>query len=167
MRRLILAAALFFAACATAAPTYQRATTATGPGYSEVQVENNRFFVTYRAKNSADPQTLQDYAMLRASEVALEHNKEWFWVDRRQTDAVVARGGYSGPSVGIGVGGGGGNIGGGIGLSIPLGHQSAPAPTARTATLEIRLGEGRKPDDPNAYDARALQAALRGRIAAP
>ena len=54
-----------------------------------------------------------------------------------------------GPRVGVGVGGGdwgdGGGGGVGVGLSFPLGGQSGPR--ARAATLEIRFGEGPKPDD--------------------
>lgn len=165
MRRFVFAALIVLAACASAPLSYQPAVSATAPGYSELQVENNRYFVTYRSRASADPQALQDFALLRAADVTLQNNREWFWVDRRQTDAVVPRG-SSGPSIGIGVGGGSGHVGGGVGLSFPIGTPRAAAPQARTATLEIRLGQGAKPDDPNAYDARALSAALRSRLLA-
>jgi hypothetical protein len=37
--------------------------------------------------------------------------------------------------------------------------------TARGATLEVRFGQGAKPDDPNAYNAREVAANLRSRIA--
>jgi hypothetical protein len=162
MRRLVLAAVLLLAACASA-PRYVPAASSTGAGYSEMQVENNRYFVTYRSASSADPQLLQDFALLRAADVTLEAGRDWFWVDRRQTDAAASRG-YSGPSIGVGVGGGSGHFGGGVGLSFPIGGGGQPAARARSATLEIRFGQGVKPDDPNAYDARALSAALRSRL---
>jgi len=38
-------------------------------------------------------------------------------------------------------------------------------PTATSATLEVRFGEGPKPDDPNAYDARSIATNLRARQA--
>lgn len=165
MRRFVFLAVLLLTACASA-PRYEPASSATSAGYSSTQIEANRYFVTYRAANSADPQLLQDFAMLRAAEITLEQGSEWFWVDRRQTDATVAQG-RSGPSVGVGVGGGSGHVGVGVGMSFPIGGGGTPAPKARSATLEIRLGQGAKPDDPNAYDARALYPALRSRLLAP
>lgn len=159
----ILAFAL--AACASA-PTYQPAGTAGGPGYSETQVEANRYFVTYRAKGRADASLLQDMALLRAADLTLMQNQDWFIVDRRSTDAGAGRGG--GPSVGVSVGGGswGGNsgVGVGVGMSLPIGRGGGERASA--ATVEIRTGSGPKPDDPNAYDARSVAASLRSRIAA-
>ena len=158
---LFAVAAATLAACQTT-PTYTAATSPDGAGYSETQVEGNRYFVTYRAPGGADAQVLQDYALLRAADLTLEHNRDWFWVDRRNLNA---EGGRSGPSVGIGVGGGSfghhSGVGVGAGFSFPLG---GGGPTASAATLEIRFGEGPKPDDANAYDARSLAANLRSRL---
>jgi len=156
------AAAATLAACQTT-PTYGAATTPNAAGYSETQIESNRYTVTYRAPGGADAQVLQDYALLRAADLTLAHNRDWFWVDRRNLDG---RGAGSGPSVGIGVGGGSfghhSGVGVGAGFSFPLG---GGGPTATTASLEIRFGEGAKPDDPNAYDARSIAANLRSRQA--
>ncbi len=162
-RCLILAAAFALAACATA-PTYTPAAALGAPGYSETQVEANRFFVTYRASGSADAALLNDYALLRAADVTLQHNRDWFWVDRRSTDTHA--GGYGGPNVGVSVGGGSfgrhSGVGVGVGMNFPLG--GGHGPRASAATLEMRLGEGAKPDDPNAYDAHSLSASLRARL---
>ncbi|MGQ0533845.1 MAG: CC0125/CC1285 family lipoprotein [Caulobacteraceae bacterium] len=158
------AAALALAACATtAAPPYSAAASATSAGYSETQIEANRYFVTYRAPSGASAAVLQDYALLRAAELTLQNGRDWFWVDRRTTDEQSSR--YGGSSVGVGVGGGswgrssGASVG--VGLNFPLGGQSGPR--ARSATLEIRFGQGPKPDDANAYDARSTAANLRAR----
>lgn len=167
IRRLIpLIAVVALAACATT-PTYTRAATPNGAGYSEQQIESNRFFVTYRAGGATDSARLQDMALLRAADVTLEHNRDWFWVDRRNVDNA---GSYSsGPSIGVGIGGASfgrhSAFGSSVGLNFPLGGQHHD--TASAATLEIRLGEGVKPDDPNAYDARALSANLRARLMSP
>ena len=159
---LALAAAALLAACQTT-PTYSPAATPNSAGYSETQIESNRYAVTYRAPGGADAQTLQDYALLRAADLTLAHNRDWFWVDRRNLDG---RGYNSGPSLGIGLGGASfghhSGVGVGAGFSFPLG---GGGPTARAATLEIRFGEGVKPDDPNAYDARSIAANLRSRQA--
>ncbi|MEZ5958048.1 MAG: hypothetical protein R3C27_12665 [Hyphomonadaceae bacterium] len=165
----VAAAVVALAACATApaAPPYAAATSPTSAGYSETQIESNRYFVTYRAPNTGEIARLEDYALLRAAELTLANGREWFWVDRRTIDQEQdAR--NSGPSVGVGIGGGsygrrsGASVG--IGMSFPLGNQDRPA-RARGATYEIRFGEGPKPDEPNAYDARATAQSIRGRIA--
>lgn len=157
--------ALFVLAACASAPVYAPASSAGGAGYSETQVEDNRYFVTYRAGGTADAQLVQDFALLRAAEIALSRGVDWFWLDRRSVDDTPRSGG---PNVGVSVGGGSigrsSGVGVGVGLSFPLGGRSEQA---NAATLEIRLGEGPKPDDANAYDAHAVAANLRPRIAAP
>ncbi len=163
----IIAAAFTLSACASSGPPpYTAASSQSGAGYSETQIESNRYFVTYRAPSSAEVSVLEDYALLRAAEVTLQNGREWFWVDRRTLDQQTSR--SSGPSVGVGIGGGsyGGRSGvsGGVGFNIPLGGQSA-VQRARSATLEVRFGEGPKPDEANAYDARSISTNLRARLA--
>ena len=160
----IAAAAL--SACASA-PAYAPASGPSSAGFSQQRIEADRFFVSYRAAGAVQASLVQDYALLRAAEVTLEQGKDWFWVDRRGLDAQSARG-YGGPSVGVSVGGGSwggrGGVNVGVGVNFPIG---AAESGAHSATLEIRLGEGVKPDDSNAYDARAVSANLRARLLAP
>lgn len=168
LRTLLLAAALVsMAACASTPPPYAPAASATGAGYSETQIESGRYFVTYRAGGPADATLVQDYALLRAAELTLQNGREWFWVDRRSLDEASSE--ATGPRIGVGVGAGsyGGHTSGGVGvgLSFPIGGQSGPR--AQSATLEIRFGQGPKPDDANAYDASSTAASLRARISAP
>lgn len=158
---LVAALALGLAACAST-PSYAPAASAGAAGYSERQIENDRFFVTYRA-DGASPEQLQDFALLRAADITLERGREWFWVDRRSLDGEATR--RNGPSIGIGVGTGSwgrrGGVSVGMGTSVPLGGTRE---TANAATVEIRLGSGPKPDDPNAYDARSVGASVRARL---
>lgn len=162
LRTLALAAAAFALSACASTPSYTAAPSANAAGYSETQIESNRYFVTYRARGSADAALIQDYALLRAADLTLQNNREWFWVDRRSLDG---QGQSRGPSIGIGVGGGSyggrGGVGGSVGLSVPLGNRGE---RAQAATLEIRFGEGPKPDDPNAYDARSISTNLRSRL---
>src|ERR1700754_1102037 len=152
LRILAIAAALALSACATT-PTYTPAASQGGAGYSERQIGSNRYFVTYRAPSGADQSLLYDYALLRAADITLENGRNWFWVDRRTFDGEGPR--RTGASIGIGVGSarwsGNSSIGTSVGVNVPVGVQSGSS--ARAATLEIRLGEGPKPDDANAYDA--------------
>lgn len=161
-------AALALGACASTPPPppYAAAPTSVALGYSETQIESNRYFVSYRAPSGAEVSVLQDYALLRAAELTLANNRQWFWVDRRTVDQPMSS--SSGSSVGIGIGGGswgrrsGGSVG--VGVNVPLGNRPS-VERARSATLEIRFGDGAKPDDPNAYDARSVQTNLRSRVA--
>lgn len=167
LRPLIAIAALSaLAACATA-PTYTPAAGQGGAGHSVTPIESNRYFVTYRANGPADAALVEDFALLRAAELTLQHGRDWFWVDRRTLDESARGGG--GPSIGVGIGGGSwgrrSGVGVGVGVTLPVG--APPEPRARSATLEIRLGEGVKPEDANAYDAHALVANLRARRLPP
>jgi hypothetical protein len=163
--RIIFAAALgaALAACAST-PAYTPAAAQGAAGYSERQIEDNRFFVTYRAPSATNAEQLNDFALLRAADLTLERGHEWFWVDRRSLEGQNER--RSGFSFGVGVGAGSyGRNGGasvGVGTSVPLG--GTVRGTANAATLEIRLGSGPKPDDPNAYDARAVSSNVRSRL---
>jgi hypothetical protein len=167
---LLIAAIAALSACATAPPPYTAAASSAAVGYSETQIESNRYFVTYRAPSGADVAVLEDYALLRAAELTLENGREWFWVDRQTVDEQY-HGGY-GPSVGVGVGGVfvvvisrraiGGSVG--VGINFPLGGGGG-GQRARSATLEVRFGEGPKPDEPNAYNAREVSTNLRARAA--
>ncbi|GAM99231.1 hypothetical protein U91I_02876 [alpha proteobacterium U9-1i] len=153
-------------ACAST-PVYGPALAPGRAGFTETQIEANRFFVTYRAPNGAEETLLQDYALLRAADITLANGRDWFWVDRRTTDGAASA--YRGPSFGVGVGGGswGRRSGGGVsvGMNFPLGGGGGARATA--ATLEIRLGSGVKPDEANAYDARAVAASLRAQFGTP
>jgi hypothetical protein len=168
MLRLVsgLAALACLAACAST-PVYAPSPSPGAAGYSETRIESNRYSVSYRAGGSVDAAMVQDYALLRAADLTLQNGRDWFWVDRRTLDNAPAR---SGPSIGVGVGagswGGNGGVNVGVGVNIPIGG-AAPGTRARGATLDIRFGEGVKPDDANAYDAHATAANLRARLLAP
>lgn len=167
LRIIALAAVLLVSACASTPPPYGAALTPTGAGYSETQIENGRYFVTFRAPSGAEVSRLEDYALLRAAELTLQSGHQWFWLDRRTIDGESAR--SSGPTIGVGVGAGswgrrsGGSVG--VGVNFPLG--GANRESARAAMVEIRLGEGEKPEAVNAYDARSTADSIRARLLTP
>lgn len=164
LRPLMIAAVLVGLSACASAPRYAPATVEGGMGYSERQIETGRYFVTYRAGGDADAALLQDYALLRAAELTLQAGREWFWVDRLSIEPSGHGGG--GPSIGVGVGGGtwGGRGGGGVGVGINVPVGAGGPARARAAILEIRFGQGPKPDEANAYDARAISANVRARL---
>ncbi|MGQ3018717.1 CC0125/CC1285 family lipoprotein [Phenylobacterium sp.] len=145
--------------CAMAASPYGPAYGPRGAGYSEYQIEPGRFRVTYQGGPGAPPQQVADYALLRAAELTLTQGYDWFQITDRATSGRPG----GGPRLSVGTGGGsyGGRtaIGVGVGTSMSLGG----GPSA-IQSLEVVMGHGQRPPDPNAYDARGVQETLRPRV---
>ena len=136
-------------ACTTAKP-YGPASSATAQGYIVQPIEADRFRVTY---NGASPQEARRYALRRAAEVTLENGGEWFRVVSSYTEKSGSS--RSGSSISVGGGsysGGSSSVGVGVGLGFPLGGGSEKT----TESLEILVGSGLKPDEPNVYEAESV-----------
>jgi hypothetical protein len=161
MRRAVFAvlAALSLAACATA-PTHYGPAGPSGIGYSELRIEPDRYRVTFQGGPGAPPEQVQDYALLRAADLALANGFDWFRVTDRTTRAT----GYSGSSISVGVGGASfgrhSATGVGVGTGFPLG--GGPA---LQASLEVLLGKGPRPPGPDVYDARGVRESIGPRAA--
>ena len=159
---LIAAAGLALSACASLAP-YGPQMGQGGQGYAEQRIESNRFRVTYNGVGAPGP--VADYALLRAAELTEAQGYDWFEVTQRWTDGRLDSAGGLRPSVGIGYGSSrysgrhGGFSSSGVGVGVGL-NFSGPSPTS--TTLEVVMGNGARPDRPNAYDARGVQDSLRG-----
>lgn len=160
MKRLLLPAlvALTLSACATEPTLFQPAGPRGGVGFSEMRIEPGRYRVTFQGGPGAPPAQVEDYALLRAADLALAEGYDWF----RVTERVTRQTGYGGSSLSVGVGGAsfGRHSASGVGVStgVPLGGGPALA-----ATLEVLMGKGPKPSDGDAYDARGVQRSLRER----
>lgn len=157
---LIVASALALGACASLAP-YGPQQAARGQGFSEQRIESNRFRVTYNGVGAPGP--VADRALFRAAQLTVDQGYDWFEVTQRWIDGRPDSAGGVRPSVSIGASsgryGGWSTSGVGVGLGFDL---SGPQPTS--TTLEIVLGRGRRPDRPDAYDARGVQDAIRPRL---
>ena len=163
MKRLNLltlaASALALSACASLAP-YGPQQGPNGQGYAEQRIESNRFRVTYRGVGAPGP--VADMALLRAADLTVQNGFDWFEVTQRWTDGRRDSAGGIRPSVSIGAGssryGRYSSSGVGVGVGLDL---SGPQPTS--TVLEVVMGNGPRPDRPEAYDARDVQRTLRGR----
>ena len=157
---LIAVSALALSACASLAP-YGPQQSARGQGFSEQQIETNRFRVTYNGVGAPGPGA--DRALFRAAQLTVDQGYDWFEVTQRWIDGRPDSAGGVRPSVSIGAGssryGGYRSSGVGVGLGFDL---SGPQPTS--TTLEVVMGRGAKPDRPEAYDARRVQDAIRNRL---
>lgn len=159
MRQTIAAAlALTLAACATAVGTAYAPAGKSGYGYSETRIEDGRYRVTFAGDGATPVTVVEDYALLRAADLALENGYDWFRVVGRSVEEDEK----GGVGIGAGLGGGGRNVGGGV--SGNLGNIGARK--FYTARMEVIFGKGEKPaDSREVYDARALADTIRARIA--
>ena len=147
-----LAALALLAACATAPSVYGPSAGPGDPGFSQTQIEETRFRVTYTGTSGDSMQRGQDFGLGRAAELTLERGHDWFIVTDRY--ATKSRAGGTGLSIGAGFGGGGSGFG--------LGANRSFSGRAETeASLEIVLGSGPIPNNGNAHDARAVLINLR------
>ena len=85
---LLATAAL--AACETATP-YQPVASgnAQAGGYSEARIETNRWRVTFQGNSLTSRQTVEDYLLYRAAELARSQGYDWFEAVDRATDRHV------------------------------------------------------------------------------
>lgn len=166
MKRLVLpvlvAVGLAVSACASLSP-YGPQTSAGGQGFTEQQIESNRFRVTYYGVGAPGP--VADFALLRSAELTLQQGYDWFEVTQRWIDGRPDSAGGMSPSVGVGFGSssGSGWSTSGVGVGVGLNFSG---PSATSTTLEVVMGRGDRPNRPNAYDARSVQDSLRGRAGA-
>lgn len=150
LRSLMMISLLTLGACTS--PAYGPASSAASFGYTEQKIENGRFRVTYRGQSIDDA---TDGALRRAAELTLAAGYDYFTTISLDTERLDNRG--SGSRVGIGTGSGsrsGTSVG--VGISLPLGGSNEKV----AARIEVIMGFGEKPDEPNAYDARAVLSNL-------
>lgn len=84
---LIVAAIITLAGCTTATP-YQPLTpgSQTSGGYSEQQIERNRFRVTFSGNSMTSRETVERYLLYRAAELTKQRGFDWFVMADRKTD---------------------------------------------------------------------------------
>jgi len=131
----VLMMVLLISACA--APSVYQPASNGGYGYHESQIADNRYRVSF---NMRDDNTFDamDYALLRASELALMAGYDWFVVVDRQVN---------------------GEKGEVDGAEISSGNRSASE-----VILEIRLGKGVRPTEVDSYDALEVRQNLRSQL---
>jgi hypothetical protein len=126
-------------------------------GASILEVEPGRYRVSFRGVSGASDAEIRDRALLQAAELALARGADWFRVVDRYGDiAPPTRPRFT---FGLGVGGYGRHSGVDVGASRSVGGEGT-----FVSTLEIQLGRGARPADPDAYDARAVADTLRRRL---
>lgn len=157
-RILIAAFALLLGACATAVGTAYGPAGSKGYGYSETRIEADRYRITFAGDGATPAAVVEDYALLRAAELAVDNGYDWFRVIGRSIDEREK----GGLGIGAGVGGGGSNVGVGVGGNLG----TVGARKFYTARLEALFGKGDKPEGEagaDVYDARSVIETIRAR----
>ena len=160
MKRLIIAAiALALSACATVPTLYQAALGPRAVGFSESRIEPDRYRVTFRGGPGAPASQVEDYALIRAADLALAGGFDWFRVADRRVEQLPD----TSPRLGLGLGsadfGRRSAVGVDLGTSFSLGGGPAVV-----VSMEILMGRGERPGDRSVYDARAVRRTLGERI---
>ena len=103
LRHLLLAAsAAILAACATSTP-YQPASKPGGfDGFSQTLIENDRARVTFGGNSLTERETVENYLLYRAAEIAVERGFDHFTLAERDTEQKT-RLSSSGSSFGAGL----------------------------------------------------------------
>jgi hypothetical protein len=157
---LTVAALCLLAACAGGPTPYQQARD--GYGYSDQQIEENRYRISFAGNSATSRQTVEDYLLYRAAELTVQTGRDYFEVVDRNT--VQEFPGYGGsPEVGVGFGGGSGF---GVGMSMPV-FGGGGGSGRYSADMDILVRDGEKPqDDPDAYDALSVISRLQPKVLA-
>ena len=170
----LIAATLILLACSTPTP-YQRVSAAnpSAGGYSEQQIETNRWKVTFSGNSLTSRDTVERYLLFRAAQLTTQQGYDWFEAaDRSVHDNSHY---YSDPDPFFADWGGAywhmyrGNSfwGGGYWGSEGLASIDVEKVTSYDATVEVLMGHGSKPSDPDAYTAQDVINHLQSSIHYP
>ena len=162
-RASALLIALALSACAATPTPYQVADD--GGGYSDQQLESDRYRVKFEGNSATSRETVEDLALYRAAELTLQTGNDYFKVVSKEVEPVIGSVRGISPGIGIGIGGGGGNVG--VGLSTVFGG-GGRADYSYVTYLDIVVHEGEKPaNDRNAYTAFDVIERLKPKIGVP
>lgn len=152
---------LVLVSCATAVGTSYGPADQKGFGYTDTRIESDRFRITFSGDGATPVDVVEDYALLRAAELTLENEYEWFRIVARD----VAREDKGGVGVGAGVGSGSYGRRGGVGVNVGGNLGTIGSKRFFTVRMEVLLGRGDIPDDGEVYSAQAVIDSIGSRLA--
>jgi hypothetical protein len=158
---LAIALLLLGVAGCTVPTPYQPA--AGGYGYTEQQLEGNRYRVAFSGNSVTPRETVQNYLLYRAAEVTIANGHDYFTVVNQDLERSTAYYGSGFNDFGWGPGS---NSRSAFGLG--FGNYTAYPIDSYTAFADIVVADGEKPaGDVNAYDARDVLRQLLPQIELP
>ena len=166
-------AAALLGACATSTP-YAPSIDG-GYGYSETQIEDDRFRVAFSGNSLTELETVQNYVLFRAADLTDQRGFDWFEVITRDTDRDSRFVDTGFDRYGYGYGVYHRYYHPAIGWRPYYGHfgrfghgdVNLREVTRYESFVEIVMGKGDKPDRVSAYSAPEVLRNLRGAITYP
>lgn len=167
-------AVLLLAACASNRSSYVPASDEGGVGYTESRLSEARYRVVFKGESGASLETVQDYALLRAAELTVAQNYDWFEVAERSSTPVVEQRNSARAAVQVRSGTTRQTSCGLIGCtttevaSAPAFPQSELEFQEReqgyVASIEVLMGQGSHDRSADIYDARDVIASIRAQL---
>lgn len=151
--------ALFLVGCASG-PAYRPAAEPDDYGYRDNALTSDRYRVSFAGDYGMGRETVENFALFRAADVALANGASRFRINSRDTSPVTSTYG-GGPSTSIGYGWGYPFWGTSIGYST-----GGSSRTRYETVLEIQIGDAVPAEGENVYDARELKRNLSSMVAA-
>lgn len=167
-------AVLLLAACASNRSSYAPASEEGEVGYTESRLSEARYRVVFKGESGTSLETVQDYALLRAAELTVAQNYDWFEVAERSSTPVVEQRNSARAAVQVSTGTTRQTRCGLIGCtttevpSAPAFPQSELEFQEReqgyVASVEVLMGEGEHERSADIYDARDVIASIRAKL---
>ncbi|PIW27346.1 MAG: hypothetical protein COW29_11485 [Rhodobacterales bacterium CG15_BIG_FIL_POST_REV_8_21_14_020_59_13] len=148
MRKLIIIGLYASVTACASGPTVYAPANGSDRGYSERQIESDRFRIRFDGGSDVSFEELENLALRRAANLTLERGGDWFEIVSRSSEGDDERRVRVGGSVGQTFGSRRYS-----GRSAGLGIRFDPGAGDKTIYLEILIRSGRRPDIPEAYDA--------------
>lgn len=164
-------AVLLLAACASNRSLYVPAADEDEVGYSESRLGEDRYRVVYRGDTGTPVEKVQDYALLRAAELTIAQNYDWFEVAQRSATPQLEPRNTARAAVQVSTGTTRQTNCGLLGCTttespsapgFPQSEMDFPArEQSYVASLEILMGEGSHGRSADIYEAREVIASIR------
>ena len=154
-----LAVVAVLTGCASG-PVYRAAPAPGDYGYRDTQLTAEQFRVSFAGDTGVARETVENFALFRAAEVALAHGAPRFQVTSRETSPITGYTDY-GPSASVGYGWGFPYWGTGVGYST-----GGSTRTRYETSLLIRIGPNLPAEGDNVFDASQIKANLAAAVAA-
>lgn len=145
-------------ACASGT-AYRPAAEPNDYGYRDTMLTSDRFRVSFSGGYDTARETVENFALFRAADVALAHGQNRFRITSRESSPITSHGG--GPSTRVGYGFGYPYWSTGVGYST-----GGVSRTRYEAVIEIQLGDEVPEKGPDVYNAVEIKRNLSASVAA-
>lgn len=156
---LVLSLSIGLVACASG-PVYRPAPEPGSYGYRDTMLTSDQYRVSFAGGYGTARETVENFALFRAADLALSHGQTYFRVNSRETSPIVNQSNY-GPTASVGYGWGWPYWGTSVGYTGGRGYTE----TRYETVLQIQLGADLPKDGPNVYNAQQLKQNLAPAVA--